>query len=365
MLSKKTASRLWITGLVLVGIIVILVLLIRVLNYYPAPVEAANVLCNKDTPLLEAGKEIKVMSWNVQYLAGKGYVFYYDLPGNTGPDSRPSAESLSKTLSEVVRIIGDEKPDILLLQEVDDGAKRSDYHNQTQLLQDALSQPFPCLAETFYWKSLFVPHPKIMGSTGLKLVTLSKYRIEEASRLQLPLADRDFISSQFYIKHAILDTTLSSVDNTASLHILNTHLDAFSAGTDTMQHQVEFVKDHLATLDRQNQPWILGGDFNLLAGKISYDHLPALQQNYFNPNTELSLLTSGYDSVPSVAEIEGPDASRWITHYPNDPSVQAPDRTIDYIFFSKGIVPGDHFVRQKDTISISDHFPLVTYFYLP
>ena len=39
-----------------------------------------------------------------------------------------------------------------------------------------------------------------------------------------------------------------------------------------------------------------------------------------------------YPSVPSCSETDGPDASAWFTHFPNDPRVKGPDRTIDYLF---------------------------------
>ena len=49
---------------------------------------------------------LKVMTWNVQYLAGKRYVFWYDLPGGDGPDTRPSSEDLATTLDVIERSSG-------------------------------------------------------------------------------------------------------------------------------------------------------------------------------------------------------------------------------------------------------------------
>ena len=43
------------------------------------------------------------------------------------------------SLDEVARVIRDEQPDVLLLQEVDEGAKPSHYQDQLALLQERLA----------------------------------------------------------------------------------------------------------------------------------------------------------------------------------------------------------------------------------
>src|SRR3546814_19482551 len=84
------------------------------------------------------GQALKVMTWNVQFLAGKRYVFWHDLA--QGNDESPTLEDMAFSLDEVARVIRDEQPDIVLLQELDDGAKASDYQNQLKLLQDRLTR---------------------------------------------------------------------------------------------------------------------------------------------------------------------------------------------------------------------------------
>lgn len=38
--------------------------------------------------------------------------------------------------------------------------------------------------------------------------------------------------------------------------------------------------------------------------------------------------------IPSNAEAGGAERSAWLTHYPNDPRLNGPDRTLDYLFHS-------------------------------
>ena len=91
---------------------------------------------------------------------------------------------------------------------------------------------------------------------------------------------------------------------------------------------------------------------------------PRLARAGSSAETELRALFERYPVVPGKVETEGPDAAAWFTHFPNDPRVGEPDRTIDYIFFSPDITLGARHVRQHDTRTLSDHFPIVAEFEL-
>ncbi len=352
---------------ILVGIVVLVVLLAATIwftTFHPPAVADEAVTCPDDAPQLEPGQSLDVMSWNVQYMAGKGYVFWYDLLDESGPDERPSPEDIAQTLDEVIRVIEDVDPDVVVLQEVDEGADRTDGQDQLALLLDELGDTWTCHASAFYWKAWFVPHPRIMGSVGMKLSTISKYAITDATRYQLAQMPNDVLTRQFDIRRAILETRLP-VAGGGELAVLNTHLDAFAQGSDTMQRQVARTRELLDDLTDEGVPWVLGGDFNLLPPGRQYDDLGPAQQAYYEPDSELSVLTDVYPSVPSLAEANGEDREQWFTHFPNDPAVDGPDRTIDYLFHAPELEVGDHTVRRDDTLEISDHLPVVATFTLP
>ena len=348
----------------LLGLVVLLAAAVWLTTFHPRSVRTEAVTCPTTTPALQPGQSLEVMSWNVQYMAGKDYVFWYDLFDESGPDERPSPGSITATFDEVVRVIADESPDVILLQEVDDGASRTDGEDQLERLLGLLGDDYACSASAFYWKALFVPHPRIMGSAGMKLSTISRYRIDEATRHQLPIMPSDPLTQQFNFRRAILEVRLP-VEGGTDLVVLNTHLDAFAQGTDTMQQQVALTKGLIDDLGAAGNPWVLGGDFNLLPPGQQFDSLPADQRVYYESDSELAVLTDTYPSVPSLEEANGTDASTWFTHYPNDPAVTGPDRTIDFVFFDPSLELGDHFVRSADTLAISDHLPVVATFTLP
>ncbi len=348
----------------LLTLVVVLVAAVWLTTFHPRSERAEAITCPEGTPTLQPGQTLEVMSWNVQYMAGKGYVFWYDLFDESGPDERSSPEATTATFEEVARVIADESPDVVLLQEVDDGASRTDGEDQLERLLGLLPDDYACSASALYWKAVFVPHPRIMGSAGMKLSTISRYRIDEATRYQLPIMPSDPLTQQFNFRRAILEVRLP-VEGGSDLAVLNTHLDAFAQGTDTMQQQVALAKGLLGDLTAAGDPWVFGGDFNLLPPGPQFANLPADQRVYYEPDSELAVLTDIYPSVPSLEEANGADSSVWFTHYPNDPAVSGPDRTIDLLFYNPLLELGDHFVRAADTLGISDHLPVVASFSLP
>ena len=347
-----------------VAVMVVLLVLVWTTTYHPAGIQSEPVVSPSDAPLVTPGQELKIMTWNVQYMAGKNYVFWYDLDDRSGPDKRPSTADVEETLKAVVRIIKDEAPDIILFQEIDDGARRTGYVDQLNALLNRLPKTYCCHASAFYWKAAFVPHHRIMGAVGMKLSTVSKYKISEARRHQLAALPNDPITRQFHLKRALLETRLPLRDG-RSLVILNTHLESFGQGTPVMQQQIDQVQMLLSRLDREGISWVLGGDFNLVPSERAYHRLPPAEKKSYLPKTEISAIYRLYSGVPSLDQANGPEYKNWFTHFPNKPDITAPDRTIDYIFNSNDTRLGVHYVRQQDTSHISDHFPVIAKIQIP
>lgn len=350
-------------GVALAGLAAALVLLVYALTYHPKPVERVEIHGGTNAPVLRPGQKLRILSWNVQYMAGKNHIFFYE----GGPDERPSPADIAASLASVARVIREEDPDIVLLQEVDDGSRRTDYEDQAARLLVLLPAEYRQHTAAFYHKAAFVPDPHLLGAVGMKLVTLSKYRIRQAVRHQLPLVPKDPLTRQFYFKRAILEAHLP-VAGRNDFVALNTHFDAWADGTDTMARQVACAQALLDPLDRAGCAWCLGGDFNLLPPGAASSRLSPVERAGYNPISELAPLFARYPVVPGEAETGGADFARWLTHFHNGKS--EPDRTIDYIFLSPLAKLGAHHVRQKDVgqadiLKISDHFPVVVEVLLP
>ena len=341
-----------------------LALLVYSLSFHPDDVQPADLACPVDTPELPAGSSVRALNWNVQYMASTNYVFWYDIPNNAGPDERPSKEDVLKTIPEVARVIKEENPDIVLLQEMQEDSVQSHHINTVEALMNELGDAYPCRAEVFYWKAGFVPVPQIMGHADMKLVTLSKYKIASATRYALPLIPADPVSQQLGLKRAVLAAEIAVAGGAKPLMALNTHLSAFAQGTDTLDRQVEVVKGLLDGYTGDGLPWLIAGDFNMLPPGIDPNALDEQSRVYYNPRTEITPLFDAFSGAPSLTQATGPNKARYYTHIANhNKDTIGADRTIDYYFYG-GLTLGDFRVRTADTGHISDHLPMIADFNL-
>lgn len=349
-------------------------------SYWPADIEAASVACADDAPAWPAEEPLKVMSYNVQYMAGKNYVFFYDVDINNPEHviavekagkaiaSVPSIEDTFRTLDQVAGLIAEEAPDIVMLQEVsgrDDS--RTHYKDHTgELLSRLPPGSYPCRTEAPYWKAEFIFHPDVLGPVDMKLVTLSRYRITQSQRHQLPRKPRNFLMQPFHFQRALLESHVET-DSKRSIALINTHFDAWGAGTGIMEQQIASTKKVLKSLDQAGVPWVLGGDLNLLPPDDNRQRariLAAGTGNY-DENPQLAPLYEKYRGIPPIESLLSENPEPWYTHYPNNPLASAPDRTIDYLFFSDQWALADAYVMQGDALQVSDHLPVVGVYSLP
>lgn len=330
-------------------------------TYQPRPVQKEEVVSAADLAPLQPGQTLKVLNWNVQFLAGNANNrFFYD----GGTDPWPAREVVEEVGRKIVAFIKAESPDVVLLQEIDQGADRTYLLDQQAMLLDSLPE-YRAHAATFYWKADYVPHPDIAGKVGLKLLVLSRYPISDAKRYALPsISTDDFITRQFNLKRALLEVSLP-VAGSRDLKIINTHLSAFAQGSDTMARQIAMIDEYLQILEAAGDPWILAGDFNLLPDTDAYARLPArYQANYNAEGSEMEPLLK-YPMVPPLASMQSDDYANWFTYMPADDSERKPNRTIDYLLYSEKLVLTDAAVLRGDALSLSDHLPVAATLKLP
>jgi endonuclease/exonuclease/phosphatase family metal-dependent hydrolase len=334
-------------------------LLSRFLNYHPRPVETMRTHNCGGAPVLSPGQIVKVITYNTQFFAGTRYDFYYD----GGPDMLVDPEDVYATISQFAKFVADERPDFLLLQEVDSGARRTGYLDEVTLVRDSLPFDLRNYVTADYWRSKFVPHPKIWGAARTKLVIFSKYRLGAARRYQLPLRPGNPIANDFNLKRAILEVEIPGHDG-GVFALLNTHLDAFPKATDVMERQVTKVHRFLGHLDQQNRPWIIGGDFNLLPpGQRT--RLPVEMRGVYSEPSAITQIYRSYQGVPTVHDATTKSMDQFCTFTRRSESKRVPARTLDYLFSAPSVSVEKYGVRQDGLLELSDHLPVVAEFRLP
>lgn len=331
-------------------------------TYHPDEIQPAPLHSPADLPTLQPGQKLKVLSWNIQFMAGNTQNhFFYD----GGDDPWPSKQKVMQTANAMIALLKAQNADLVLLQEVDEQADRTALVDQQQLLLDALPE-YQVYSATYYWKADYVPHPSVAGKVATKLLVLSKYPIEQATRYALPaITSDDFITRQFNLKRAMLEVSLPIAGGN-TLQVVNTHLSAFAQGSNTMQLQVARVNEQIQQYQQQGQPWLIAGDFNLLPNKQSFMALPVAHQASYNAHlSEISPLLKTYSAIPSAEAAASQQAQDWFTYMPPEHYAQWPDRTIDYIFYSSQLGVTAAQVLKGDALMLSDHLPLMMEFTLP
>jgi endonuclease/exonuclease/phosphatase family metal-dependent hydrolase len=330
----------------------------RFLNYHPRAVQQEECRNNK-AATLAPGQSIKVITYNTQFFAGTNYHFFYD----GGRDALVDPADVRKITADISAFLAHENPDFVLLQEVDCGARRTGYLDEIELLIDSLPEELCAYASTFYWKSRFVPHPKIMGPAGTKLVVFSRYRLLRATRHQLPRTPGNPIVNDFNFKRALFEIEVP-LTNGGTFCLLDTHLEAFPKGTGVMRRQVDYVLARLESLDRNEIPWVIGGDFNLLPPG-QWAHLNPEERGCHREPSETSLIYDRYKGVPTIRDTSGERMRDFMTFTKEIKGERVPIRTLDYFFAGPAVEIGEYAVLQNGVKHLSDHLPLVAQFRLP
>lgn len=351
-------------GLIIIGTIVVCFLgFVYLSTYQPDDTQQELVINSDKAPVLIPGQQIKVLSWNIQFMAGNiDNHFFFD----GGNDPWPTQETIDKTAKNIAQILIEEDADIVLLQEVDDGAKRTHYEDQLEKLLKLLPESYVGHTSTIYWKAFFIPYPDIVGSVGMKLSIISKYQIRSAVRYALsPITTDNIIVRQFQPKRAVLEVLIPLADGKV-LNVLNTHLSAFAQGSDTMLKQVAQVDHILEDLSLKRKPAFVAGDFNLLPPGDAYSRLNEEGKRLYNPSgTEIKTLFDKYRVIPGYPEVTGENYKQWFTNMATNSKSKLADRTIDYLISTKGITIDTCYVRSAETNLISDHLPLIVSFTIP
>ena len=339
----------------LVAIIVIVLIAVGALlgwltatEYKPEDVEQLSFDPRAaDAPLLNAGGEISVLSWNIGY-GGLGK--YSDFFMDGGKDSRSADKmQVSEYLAGIFSTIynSENKADLVLLQEADVDSSRTYGIDETALLTASTG------VHALNYSCPFVPIPMPpMGKVNSGLFTTTDYAIESAERIALP-CPFSWPLRIANLKRCLLVSYLPLEGSDKQLVLVNLHLEAYDDGEGKVA-QTNQLKSFIQSEYEKGNYVIAGGDFNQI--------FPGGLEAY--PNAHPDLWTPGVltdEMLPEgwsfAYDLETPSCR--LLNQPYDPSDTV---NTQYYVIDGYIVSPNVSVQTVETLDLdfenSDHNPV-------
>ena len=148
--------------------------------------------------------------------------------------------------ARVAESIGHYNPDFVLLQEVDEGASRSQRHRQVDLLGDLLG----------YRHRSYFPNVRLRGGGGYGNAILSRFPLTDTRNIDLTLP----FTKQRSVLHARFRVRRPGPGHFRTVHVFNLHL-GLSQILRRIQIRKFLASDPFSRFDPRT-PVIVAGDFN-------------------------------------------------------------------------------------------------------
>ncbi len=219
-----------------------------------------------------------------------------------------SKENAIKNTNGVLEIAEYLNTDFMLLQEIDTKSTRSYNVNQVELFENKFDNYTSVFGSNFH--SGYMPYPlhDMHGIVNSGILLLSKYNVESANRIELP------VTTAFFTKFFDLDRclTLSRIKidgTTAQLVIINCHMSAYDEGGVYRALQLELLCNLLETEYSKGNYVIVGGDYN---HNIANANFPTLKEtpDWVTPlsNDDLpdNYSIQASDLAPTVRDSDSP-----------------------------------------------------------
>lgn len=290
---------------------------------------AQTINFNPNTP--QSTKEdsvISIISYNIGYLSG--------MTNNTSV--RPTEEFYEKNMEKVLGDLKDNRPNILALQEVDYGGKRSYDVNQFEVIGKALS--YLDGAMTINWDKTYVPFPYFpptvhFGKMLSGQAILSDFKVKEHERVELAkVRSHPYYYSAMYLDR-LAERVLINVGG-RDVMFFNVHTEAFDVAT--REKQIRFLKDWFLRIE-EKMPVIMVGDFN---SDPTYKEEGILE--FYND-----------DRIGAMCSREQLLKEGTLT-YPTDTAIEQ----LDFVFFSSKHFELLDWKVLTEFGQVSDHFPVYT-----
>ncbi len=290
---------------------------------------------------------IRVMTYNIGYGHGMG---------SDGSDYHPKTrEEIEAAIRGIAELIRNDSIDVVLIQEIDFGSKRSGNFDQLAMLAELTGLSYG--AEAVGWDANYVPFPYWppryhFGRVLSGGAVLSRFPIVDNQVMLLKKPDENAgYYNRFYLYR--FHQAVGMVVNGDTVYVVNNHLEAFRTAN-RMEHAQSLVH-WVEELSTSKNIIAVGGDMNAVPhNAIQFtDFNDKSGDDYTGDRTmEIIGMMKGFRELTSHEEYA---ANRDIWHtFPAD----APNRRLDYIFVNTRYSFSNGHISRKYG-SLSDHLPVM------
>ena len=282
-------------------------------------------------PLKTEADDISLVCYNMGYLSG--------LTNNQAVER--TRQLYDANLATAIAALQSVSPDIVALQEVDLGSKRSFDVDQVAEIATALAYPQQAIA--INWDKRYVPFPfwppsAHFGSILSGQALLSRFPIKRHERLVLQkVPSNPFFYNALYLDRLAQVADVAVGDRTLTL--INIHLEAFD--NPTRLNQTAFVRQ-LAETYAEKGPVLVIGDFNSALNRPEEGE----------PRTIQTMLDAS-TFAPATSADQFTQAKNFT--FPSD----TPQYKLDYVFYTPATIELLDVQVLTAAAQASDHLPLV------
>lgn len=202
-------------------------------------------------------EEYSIVTYNIGFGAYEpDYGFFMD----GGSESWAwSEERLDANMKKIASFLKERDADFYVIQEVDIDSTRTYHVDERKYLSDVFGGMSRTFAQNYDSPFLFYPIINPHGSSKSGLVTLSKYEIKSAERVELPIETG-------FTKFLDLDRCYSknriTTDKGHDLVLYDFHLSAYTSDGTIATEQLKLLLDDIEEEYKAGNYCVAGGDFN-------------------------------------------------------------------------------------------------------
>lgn len=269
---SKGVKKALITSSIILSILILLIggyLGYVMLQYYRFDdVIELRIDKNSDNVVVSLNREYTISTYNIGFGAyNHEYSFFMDegymKDGTYVSGKYATARSKDIVLENTngaIKTIKNLDADFMFFQEVDKEATRSYKVNQYEMLMNSFSDYSSVYSSNFHSAYLLYPFNDPIGKTEAGIVTLSNYKMKNATRYKLPI-DESFPTKFFDLDRCFMITRYS-VSGGKELVLINVHLSAYDEGGVYRKKQLELLNKILKEEREKGNYVVAGGDFN-------------------------------------------------------------------------------------------------------